>query len=190
MRIGSQEFPLSPEIIEEKRGVGIFLVTSDGYFLTVEETRTNRHTAKVEGMRSIPMETLEPGETDEDALYRALGNEEVKSEAFRELKPRAKLCAVQIAPGVWLHAYLIIVPSIFQVEPGNAPDVTGPGWNHINELLGSTPGNRKFRPGNREVIKSYLEFRQNTTFQPGLYFRCEDEIPQEVFDEMDSTRQA
>lgn len=186
MKIESGELPRQPEIVELKRGVGVLLITPDGDFLTVEETSTNRHAAKVKGMRSLPMETLETGEMDADALYRALGDEEVKSEVFnKELKPQAKLCAVQIAPGTWLHTYLITVPSIFKVEPGNAPDVVNPGWNHINEVLKSNPKDRKFRPGNREVIKSYLEFRRNNNFQPRLYFRCEDEIPQEVFDELE-----
>lgn len=186
---GACEIDKSPEFVETLAGVGLLIITANGYFLSIEEARTNRRTAKIKGMRSLPMETIESGETHKKALKRLL-KEEVSTENLSGHTDPTKLCRVQLTPGVWLHAYLIPVNCIFQAEAGTHKDALNPKWVHINEVLNSDPKDRRFRPGTREVLKSYLEFHQNNTFQPGLYFRCGDEIPQEVFDELDSISQA
>lgn len=171
------------EVVEDLKGVGLFIVTPDGYFLTIEEARTKRKTNKIAGMRSLLMETIEAGETQEQAIARLLINdEEVSAKQFRTLTPERKLCRVQLTPGVWLHAYLIQVSGQFPVRPGTAPDARNPGWTHINDVLASSPSEQKFRPGTREVIKSYLAHKENGNQESQVYFRCEDDIPQEVFD--------
>lgn len=175
----------TPEVIEYKKGVGALIVTPEGYFLSIEEGSTKRETAKIKGMRSLPMETVEPGETREQALIRALTDEEVKVGISLNLEARRLLCRIQLTPGVWLYAYLIEAPEQFPVQKGNAPDALNPGWNHINQVLNSIPTDRNFRPGVREVIKSYLEYLRGNTYQPQIFFFCEDEIPQEVFDRVE-----
>ncbi len=175
------------EIVENLTGVGLLIVTPDGYFLTIEETRTKRKTGKIAGMRSLLMETLEAGETQGQAIKRLLiDDEEVSAEQFRVLAPEKKICRVQLTPGVWLHAYLIQVPDRFPVRSGTAPDAKNPGWNHINEVLESSPIEHKFRQGTREVIISYLGHKENGNQEPQVYFHCEDEVPQEVFDAVEN----
>lgn len=180
----TREATESPEVAEVLAGVGALIVTPDGYFLSIEEGRTSRKTGKIKGMRSLPMETMEVGETHEQALER-LFKEEVSAKELSDRIDPPKLCRVQLTPKVWLHAYLIPVNYRFQVEAGTHKDALNPRWVHIDEVLNSDPENRQFRPGTREVVRSYLEFQQNTNFRPRLFFRCEDEIPQEVFDKLE-----
>lgn len=180
----TREKDRSPEIAETLAGVGLLIITPNGYFLSIKEARTSRRTAKIKGMCSLPMETIESGETHDQALERLL-KEEVSVKELSGRTDLTKLCRVQLTPGVWLHAYLIPVNLRFQAEAGTHEDALNPKWAHINEVLNSNPNDRLFRPGTREVIESYLESQRNNNFQPGLYFRCEDEISQEVFDELE-----
>lgn len=180
----TREATRSPEITEVLAGVGALIITPDGYFLSIEEGRTSRKTGKIKGMRSLPMETIEIGETHGQALERLL-KEEVSAKKLTNYASSAKLCRVQLTPGVWLHAYLIPANHRFRVEAGTHKDALNPKWVHIDEVINCDPKNRQFRPGTREVVKSYLEFQQDNSFHAGLYFRCEGEIPQEVFDELE-----
>lgn len=185
MAKGTREIDESPEIVETLAGVGALIITPDGYFLSIEEGRTSRRTGKIKGVRSLPMETIEAGETHQQALERLL-KEELSAEELNNHTDLIKLCRVQLTPGVWLHAYLIPVNLRFQAQAGTHKDASNPKWVHINELLGSNPKDRLFRPGTREVIESYLKFGANNNFQPDVHFRCKDEIPQEVFDALEA----
>lgn len=174
------------EIIEITSGVGAFIVTPDGYFLTIEEGETKRQTGKIKGMRSLPMETVEPGETFQEALVRAINDEEVQAPELNNFVTEQKLCQIQNTPGVWLHVYLIRVPTPFALQEGNAPDALHPKWMHIHEVLSSKTEERAFRPGTREVIVSYIDLITNgSTHSPQIYFRCQDEVPQKIFDALE-----
>lgn len=176
----------SPEIKERVVGVGAFIITPDNFFLTIRELTTKRLTGKIAGMRSLPMETVEDRETDEQALTR-LFEEEVEVSGLNGLEGKALLCRIQLTNEVWLHTYLIRVPDILHTEVGtDANKISEPAWININEILKSKPSERRFRPGVRESIKSYASYLQDPAgFQPDIYFRCEDEVPQEVFDHVE-----
>lgn len=180
----TREAPKSPEIVETLAGVGALIITPDGYFLSIEEGRTSRKTGKIKGMRSLPMETIEAAETHDQALKRLL-KEEVSLEELNDCTNLTKLCRVQLTPGIWLHAYLMPINYRLQAKDGTHKDALNPKWVHVSEVLKSDPRDRLFRPGTREVVKSYLRFQRNTNSQPELCFRCEDEIPQEVFDKLE-----
>lgn len=184
-RIESGEFSGQPEIVEHVVGVSPFIVTPDGFFATVKELKNKRLTGKIVGMRSSPMETVKPGETDQLALERTF-REEIVIPELSGNEP-VFLCRVQFGPGVWLHTYLFWSQRDFRIELGSeANEVANPSWTHIKEVLGSKPNERKFRPGVREIVKSYLAYlKEGENFQPCLYFSCEDAVPEEVFDELE-----
>lgn len=185
--IGSEKFSGQPEImVEHVVGVSPFIITPDGFFVTVEELRTKRLTGKTAGMRSAPMETVQPGETDQEALER-LSGEEVTVPELSGVKPGPLLCRVQFRPGVWLHAYLFWGHKNFSIKLGSETDeVARPDWTRIEDVLTSKPSERRFRPGIREMVKSYIAYlEEGENFKPRVFFSCEDTVPEEVFDELE-----
>lgn len=183
----AQEIDKTPEIKESVVGVGVFIVTPDNRLLTLEELTTKRVTGKIAGMRSLPMETVEAGETHEQAIER-LFQEEVVVDWISASQTRILLCKAQLTPGVWLYSYLICVPETLTVGIGtDGGKVANPSWINTEDILSSQPSERRFRPGVRETIKSYLDWlaKKGNSFHPKVYFNCEDEVPQEVFDRLE-----
>lgn len=169
----------SPEIIEEVVGVGALIVTPNDLFYSIRETRTNRKTGKVKDMISAPMETVEPGESLEEAMGR-LFTEEVGLPANVSLLPRGKICRIQLTPRVWLHAYLFTTEQTFEIRPGTAADVADPAWRSISQVLDEM--RERPRPGLREFIKSYRAWqKEGTGFWPHFYTFCQDQVSEEEF---------
>lgn len=166
-----------------KEGVGALIIQEDS-FLTIEELHLSRKTHKVPGMRSMIFETIEAGETHNDTLLRAL-TEEVKLINFLQTDKAddTPLCKVQINQGVWLHAYLLPIklPKDFLLEIGTTfEEVRSPGWDSMHVVLMAKSGDLRFRPGNREVIRSYFNSLPNLKNQY-VYQETEDIIADEVY---------
>lgn len=182
---------LAPEVetrvVEEVVGVGVLILTADGQYLSIREEKTKRKTNKVAGMISAPMETVETGEGEGQALER-LFREEVVAAETNELIFIGRLCDVQLAPGVWLHAYLLLSTKPFKATTGeNGQDVAQPTWRPINQVMEENTGIR-FRPGVKELVKSYLTFASDPeNFTPQIYFECEDKISPEEFDRLEAS---
>lgn len=181
------------EIIVRKGGVGALIIKDKNQFLTIEELQSSRDHQRLSGMRSMSFETIEPGETHQQALVRALAIEEFQLGRLTgsKLLTNTKLCQVQINTGIWLHAYLIsiVIPEGFSITIGKSVDeVANPDWALINDVLTEETGSRRFRPGNREVLQSYLKYRQDLLSSPDIYFTTQDKIPDEVFDQYEASQ--
>lgn len=178
---------------EVKTGVGALIVCED-YFLTIEELYLNRSTQKIPGMRSIVYETVEPGESDQEALVRALTIEELNLGPFINGQNLAEnpLCRVQLNPGIWLTAYLLPlkVPMSFDLAIGTAiSEVARPNWDRIDSLMESPIGAGKFRPGNREVMRTYLRRLFNEyEREVDEYLDIEDRISEHRFNYLEASQ--
>lgn len=82
-------------------------------FLVLRENEWKRLTNKVPGMLAPVIETVDPGETHQQALTRAI-YEELSQKLYTGLFPdkqeelnRQKLCEVQLSDNAWLIAYLL-----------------------------------------------------------------------------------
>lgn len=175
------------ESVERVTGVGALVVSPNDQFLCITELRPKRLTGKLAGMKSLPMETVEGGESHQEALIR-LFQEEVKIGVDNSLDKPLKLCTGQLTPGVWLHAYLFDVNSELVIQSGSELNEIGEvSWMSIEDVLKSEVGNLRFRPGVREVLLSFREYRKNpANFQPKAYHTMIDRVPEEIFDLIDS----
>lgn len=180
---------MSTELVERVPGVGALIVVPedpDRGFLTLRELRSKRSTHKVVGMLTLPMETVEPRENYAQAFER-LTREEIQIENFR-YDPRAivRLCLCELRPGVVLHASILAVsPDADIIIGSESQEVADLRWTSFEDILNAPKGDLGIRPGTREVVQSYLEYRVNPTiYQPRAYGYDElhDRIPDEVFD--------
>lgn len=76
-----------------------------------------------------------------------------------------------------------IIRAIGKVGSNPVDEVANPSWDLIDDVLREEVGSRRFRPGNREVLQSYLRHRQGLLVNPDVYFTTQDKIPDEVFDQ-------
>lgn len=193
---------MTTEIRTEKlTGVGAFIVNIDrpNLFLSITESESKRSSNKLAGMISAPFETIDSGETHRQALERIFykvgengedGEEEliiVRGQIFiSEDLNSSKLCLEQLSEGVWLHAYLLHCSSDLIVKKGKAADTIGdPQWVSVEDVLKSASGNSRFhfRPGNLELVESYLDFQKNRdTFTTRIYQMLANVVPEQVFD--------
>ncbi|TSC64651.1 MAG: hypothetical protein G01um101493_65 [Microgenomates group bacterium Gr01-1014_93] len=164
------------EIIKE--GVGLLIPKRQNFF-SIEERILNKSTGKVPGMRSMIFETIELGETHQDAIKRALREEVDMLNLLSDTLRPVELCKVQLKEGVWLYAYLlpIDIPDNLEISIGSTDfEVANPGWDMIDDVINSEVGNLRFRPGNREVLKSYKRFLSGNLTEPDTYLSTIDEI--------------
>lgn len=180
------------EIEERTTGVGALIVVADTHrpdFLTIEETRTKRSSGKLKGMRSLPMETVEDGETHQQALARLLQEEvRLNTVCLAGELIRLKLGRYELTPGVVLHAYVIEAPRDSGISVGSGVDVQRPEWTSIEEVLATSRGSLRFRPGVKEIITTYLDYLQDKeSFQQVIYSSDElaNTVPNDVYDLID-----
>ena len=173
------EIVRTPERREVVAGVAVFAVTPDGCFYAVRERRTKRKTLKIKGMLSAPFETVEAGETYEQAVARTFKEEIVTGLPTPQLGPR--LCSMCFSEGVWLHAYLIEVDARFNATTGlGGEDIEPYGWVHSSLVENAPRG--LFRPGNREIVASFRAYQQEgENFKPRVYFTTSDYITEEEY---------
>lgn len=138
-----------------------------------------RKTLKTRGMISAPFETVKTGETYEQTVVRTFREEIVTGFPTPQLGPR--LCSMCFSEGIWLHAYLVEVEERFDVTTGHGgEDIEPYGWIHINFAENAPRG--LFRPGNREIVKSYRVYqREGENFKPRIYFATVDHITEEEY---------
>ncbi len=116
-------------------GVGAVVIHPDQRILVVTEQNTRRFTRKLEGMMSIPMETQELGESDEDTLRRSICGEETTGLSFAEQNlTQNPLAEIQFWPGIWLKAYALHATH-GGVQIGSDPATTDARWVDIDEIL-------------------------------------------------------
>lgn len=178
----------NPEIRETIAGVCALIVTPDGMFAAVQETKHSRVTNKVPGMISAPMETVKPGESYQQALERLL-EEEVKVIGLGKPEAQTELCRVQLSPDVWVHAYLITVGERLPLRSGDDGETINPQWMSIDEIIKADPNERRFRPGMREIVESYLtltHLQNGSTYEPSVYFVPQGSVPEEVFHQIEA----
>ncbi|MBI4028932.1 MAG: NUDIX hydrolase [Candidatus Blackburnbacteria bacterium] len=169
----------TPEILEKGAGVCLLVVTPDGLFCAIQEKSSKRITQKLKGMFSAPFETVEAGESHQQALVR-ITQEEVRMETER-LIMGPELCRIQLDPGVWLHTYVAIAEEKINLQDGIFEDeVSGACWIPLEEV--ENPTNKRFRPGMREIVESYRAFlAEGEAFRTCIYFTYRDRISEEEF---------
>lgn len=147
--------PISPEncLI---RAVAVAIFLPDGRIYTVEETTSRPEYGKIAGMRTVPMETLGGGETEEEGVKRILfGGDELAKGSIKVLEfQRVGLYLVgKIAQITLFRAECELLSSD---ELSALDDVVAPLWLKPKDLL-------KFwvRQGVREMIKDVINNNWN-----------------------------
>lgn len=182
---------MSLELEEKVTGVGALIVCPgwmDRGFLTIKELNSKRSTNKLAGMRSLPMETVEAGETHNLALKRMFFEETIPNPWLGGLLDTTLLCKAQLSPGVVLYSYLVEAPWQTTFSLGSdTQDVTDPHWMPRSRVLFPENNNHfAFRPGVFETIMSYNHrLRDPQNFEPQTFINLKNAVPDRVFDLMD-----
>lgn len=186
---------MSAELVERVTGVGALIVAPadpDRGFLTIEELRSKRSTNKIIGMRALPMETIEPGETHAEAWMR-LTSEEIQLQNIK-YNPRKVaeniLCLCELRPGVVLYASVLEVSPYTDVIIGSESlEVADLRWTRFKDVLNAPAGDLGIRPGTREVVQAYLAYKINpVSYMPQVYRYgdLQDHIPDKLFEMIES----
>lgn len=176
---------------ERITGVGALIVVPedpDRGFLTLKELISKRSTHKVAGMRTLPMETLELGETHANAWDRLtkeeiqLGNVTYDSTVVGD----NILCLCELRPGAVLHVSILEVPADAAIIIGSeSQEVSDLRWTRFDDVLNAPRGDLGLRPGTREVVQSYLAYKMKPgDYSPRVYryHNLQDKIPHRIFD--------
>lgn len=182
------------DIIENKSGVGAFIVAPErpDSFLAITELTSKRSSNKLCGMYSPPFETVEDGETHQDALRRVF-TEELRIIRGEVPIPKdlesAKLCVVQLSPNVWLHTYLLQASEGTIFRLGDMKHEVGMSFSaKIKDVIesGNDPTSLIYRPASIEIAYSYLKYlRDPQNFQPLIYQKTFHSVPAEIFDRLE-----
>ena len=144
-------------------GVGALIVspeTQPKKFLTIRERYTSKITNKLSGMDLLPMETGEVGEQAEDTLGRLFTEEVRISPVIRRLE--SCLCVCELAPGVFMHAYLYeALPNAEPQIGSRVGEVENIGWTPFVDVLNLPQTSLRFRPGVYETVLSYYDYLEN-----------------------------
>lgn len=182
---------MSVELVKRVAGVGALIIVPedpDRGFLTLRELRSKRSSNRLIGARTLPMETIEPGETHTEAWMR-LTSEEVQLQNIK-YDPRKVaenvLCLCELKPGVILYASVLEVPPNVGVIIGSeSQEVADLGWTRFENVLNAPAGDLGIRPGTREVAQAYLAYKIDPdSYMPRVYRYgdLQDHIPDELFD--------
>ncbi len=178
------------EFKENVAGVGALVVVRgdlDRGFLSLRELRSKRSTNKVLGMRTLPMETVEPGEVRLQAWER-LVKEEFHVTNFQydpQEVVQNVLCRCELRPGVMLYASVLQIDPQAEIVAGSeSQEVADLRWTQFDDVLSAPQGDLGIRPGMREVIRSYMEYQRDPLeYSPRTYRYSElhDQIPDQIF---------
>lgn len=187
---------MANENCERVVGVGLFVVSPSLHprsYLTVEEFTTKKSTFKIAGMRSFPMETIEPGETQAQALIRLLREELVISPEVSIIDlATIMLMQVEISTGIWVNDYLLDAPteSIFSIG-STRHEVGNISWTTFDQLNESFTTKYRYRPSNHEIIRAYQKYLSNPeSFIPEKYrlYELFGYLPDEEFDRLTTSQ--
>lgn len=179
------------EFQEIKSGVGALIVAPRAPelgFVTIQELATKRSTNKLAGMITFPMETIEAGESHQDAMVR-LYQEELRltPAVARDDLTKILLSRIELTPGAVCYVYL------HEVEPGvllgvggsTDQEVSPPKWTPFRDILNTKGGAYSVRGGVRESVLDFIDRRNNPNiYQLKLhrYFELFHHVPAYVFD--------
>lgn len=160
----------------------------DAGFLSITEQRFKRASNRIKGARSMPMETSDPGENDNQTLAR-LFQEEIKIVSSSINIGQEPLSLIEIAPSTVGNAYLVEVASDVKAITGSdTGDVDNIVWTKFDEVLSTPAGSLVFRPGVFEIVDSYFQYlRKSDHSQPPFipYSQIMHPVPTELFDLLD-----
>lgn len=174
------------ELIEKIGGIGALIISPQkDKFLTIEELRTKRSTHKLAGQRSLPMETIIPGETREQTVHR-LNQEEIQIVDFDLWEAHwGRLGDIEIAEAVVLHAIFFELPRDLKISLGSeVTEINSPEWVSLKEIMDEPKDSLHFRPGVFETVHLYDDYRRFSQFIPGIlrFTDLRNRIPSGVFD--------
>ena len=139
---------------ERLRAVALIVANPAGEILTLEEFDAKPELGKLKGMRSIPMETCEPGESYEDTVRR-LHYEELAG-LPSVLLPGRRIGVYRVVPGAWAQLYAT-VSATYQLPVMARGRGVG---NHLWESLQKAT-EHWLRQGALEMIRDYAGGLEN-----------------------------
>lgn len=119
-------------------GVAGLITNTEGQVYTIRENNSKWITQKFKGMRSIPMETIEDGESLEDATRRMLleeiGGLDISSRY--QLTQNSSVGGFFVHPEVFVHIFHLHCYNS-ELSHGTGDDVKDPQWVSTREILHS-----------------------------------------------------
>lgn len=133
------------------RAVALIVENLDGAIMVLQEFETKPYLGKYTGMYSIPMETLQPNEPNNEALQRLI-REELSGLAGIVVRPE-RVGIYRIVPGAWASLYLgkferVVLPETQSSEVGNH------SWLDPQAVFSLW-----LRPGAREMVEDFVAGR-------------------------------
>ena len=141
------------------RGVALVVVSPEGKILILKELQEKPELDKKSGMFSIPMETCEIGEHNEEAIIR-LVMEELPG-LFVSVDSLAHIGSYQIVPEVWVQLFSMKVANtkLPNLDPANK-EVSDHQWCNPREAL-----KLWLRRGAKEMISDFINKKLGITRQ-------------------------
>jgi 8-oxo-dGTP pyrophosphatase MutT (NUDIX family) len=123
-------------------GVGLILFEPKGKTLVLRELKSKPHYGKYAGMLSIPLETIEDGETKESALKRLM-HEEIGEEIGKKIAVEVTFLneffiELSATHSVRLFIFTGIAGHEFVARP-NDTDVEYYGWMSLRDIMQLNP---------------------------------------------------
>jgi len=151
------------------RGVALVVQNLQGQILVLQEYETKPHFGKRCGMFSIPMETVEPGESDPCAMVRLVADELPGLELGNEQILGSRIGIYRVVPRVWVNLYST------RTENGQLPNSGGHEVGNHQWMAPEIALHLWLRQGAWEMIRDFMSKKRNA-----LCRRCR--IPDRAFE--------
>lgn len=155
---------------------------------TIQELRTKRSTNKVALQRTVPMESSQSGESEEETLLRLM-TEEIRllnTSPLDAARAAKRISVSELNRGVFVPVYSVPVPPETEFILGtHKKEVANLRWTSMGEIYDEPAGSLYFRPGNFEAIAShfaYLSDPQNYQPRQINFSELKHKIPKKLFD--------
>ena len=140
--------------MEVVSGVGLVLFDLIGRILLLKELKSKIHYCKVAGMLSVPIETIEEGESNDQALRRLIVEEigvpiEAKPTFFKELMIKLNGTFTER-----LYVYTGMCEESFVARPTDT-DIVYFGWMFPRQIMNLPLGQKRVEI--EPILRSYLE---------------------------------
>lgn len=126
--------PLIPLEARPTQAVAVILFSPEELIYTIVETESRPDYGKIAGMRTIPMETIDPGETCQTTFLKLL-KEEV-GEDIVDVKSVEEMGIYGINSAAAATCFVVQVERKKFQYPQNLDGVIDPQWVTVSELLG------------------------------------------------------